>query len=163
MLLGILQNSVNWNTHHSQNKDMPNSYILASPQKLPGKKPTSARHDLGLYSVASYPPVVDKDYLDNSLICPVCQQVKTVGWFPHQIKKLSPSSCIAPSYTPTANTTENGAPITTTSTLLLTVSPDHPQSPRRSSPVLTTTWREGYISPILQIEKIENKKQGPER
>lgn len=63
------------NAYSSQNKDIPNSYLLASPQKLPGKKPTSARNDLGLYSMISCPPVLDKDYLDNSLTCPEFKQV----------------------------------------------------------------------------------------
>lgn len=56
------------------------------------KKPTSATNDLGLYRADSCPPVVDKDYLDNSVICPGCQQVKTVGCLPHQTRKPSPSS-----------------------------------------------------------------------
>lgn len=52
-------------------KQLPPAFSIETARK----KPTSARNDLGLYSVDSCPPVLDKDYLDNSLTCPECTQV----------------------------------------------------------------------------------------
>lgn len=44
-------------------KNMPNGYLLVSPYELSGKKPSTARNDLGLYSVDSCLPALNKDNL----------------------------------------------------------------------------------------------------
>lgn len=106
LLLSISQHFVTGNAHSSQNKDMPNSYLQASPYKLPEKKPTSARNDLGLYSVDS--TILSPDQGANR-----CRQ--KIAFLTTQGNWTS-KPCIAPSHSPGTNTTEKSIPYMRTDT-----------------------------------------------
>lgn len=73
--------------------DIPSSYLLASPCKLPGKNlPVPATTLDFLVWTPAYQYWI-RDHLENPLTtCPECQQVQIAGCLPHQTRKPSPLS-----------------------------------------------------------------------